>query len=169
MNEELQLKVQAYADGELAERDAREVTDVLAKDAGARALLQEFENTRRALAAYEEGIKLPESCEFYWSKIEREIHRLEKAPTARSGIFTLAFWRRFLVPAGALAALVLLGLLMLPKPPTSPQSTSAESEFTLADSDAFTYHDYANGTTLVWLSYPAEKEFAVTDSEDTLD
>jgi anti-sigma factor RsiW len=169
MNEELSLKLQAYADGELSGREAGEVADVVAKDAEARALLAELKNTRSALAGYEAEIKLPESREFYWSKIEREIRRLEKTEAPRPEISLFAAWRRLLVPAGALAVLVLLGFLMFPKLQSPPAIASAESEFTLADSDDFTYHDYANGTTLVWLSYPAEDEFADTDSEDILD
>lgn len=169
MNEELSLKLQAYADGELPERDAREVADLLAKDADARALLVELKNTRAALAGFEAEIKLPESREFYWSKIEREIRRLEKTETPLPETSLFAAWRRFFVPAGALAALVILGFLAFPQLRGSRAAASAEAEFTLADSDAFTYHDYANGTTLVWLSYPAENEFTDTDSEDTLD
>lgn len=169
MNEELQLKLQAFADGELSGREAREITDLLARDTDARTLFAELENTRGALAGYEAEIKLPESREFYWSKIEREIHRLEQADRPRLEPVRFWSWRRFLVPAGALAALVLLGSLMSPRLRTPTHIASAESEFTLADSDAFTYHDYANGTTLVWLSYPAENEFADADLEDTLD
>lgn len=171
MNEELSLKLQAYADGELPEREAREVADLLAKDTDARALVEELKNTRSALAGFEAEIKLPESREFYWSKIEHEIHRLEKPQTSRSETPVFAAWRRFLVPAGALAVLVLAGFLVFPllhDPRMAESAESAESEFTLPDSEAFTYHDYANGTTLVWLSYPAENEFADKDSEDTL-
>lgn len=169
MNEELQLKLQAYADDELSERDAREMADLLAKDADARALLRELKNTRTALADYEAEIRLPESREFYWSKIERAIRLQEKSPAPEPEISWMASWRRFLVPAGALAMLIMLGLLVSPRLHDSSQLADSESEFSLADSDAFTYHDYANGTTLVWLSYPAENEFADTDSENTLD
>ncbi len=169
MNEELQLKLQAYADDELSERDAREMADLITKEADARAVLEELKHTRAALASYEAEIKLPESREFYWSKIEREIRRLEKSPAPEPEVSWMAAWRRFLVPAGALAGLVVLGLLMSPRLHDSSQLATSESEFSLADSDAFTYHDYANGTTLVWLSYPAENEFADIDSEDTLD
>ena len=169
INEELSLKLQAYADGELSEREAREVADLLAKDTDARALVEELKNTCSALAGFEAEIKLPESREFYWSKIEREIRRLETSRTSRPEPSVFAAWRRFLVPAGALAVLVLAGFLIFPLLHGPHMAESAESEFTLPDSEAFTYHDYANGTTLVWLSYPAENEFADKDSEDTLD
>src|SRR6266513_3336151 len=75
MKQELQLKLQAYLDGELPDGEAREAAGLLAQDAEARALLAELKKTRAALAGFETDIKLPESREFYWSKIEREIQR----------------------------------------------------------------------------------------------
>jgi len=45
----------------------------------------------------------------------------------------------------------------------------AEAETALADSGAFTYHDDSAGVTLVWLSYPAEKEVAENDEMDTVE
>jgi len=166
MNEELALKLQAYADGELSGREAREMADLLAQDAGARALLTELINTRSALVSYEADIKLTESREFYWSKIEREIHRSEQPEAPRS---LFAAWQRFLAPAGAFAALVILGLFVLHQSGDSHAMASSAEEFALGDSDAFIYQDYANGTTLVWLSYPLGNEFTAVDSEDTLD
>jgi anti-sigma factor RsiW len=166
MNEELALKLQAYADGEVSDREARETADLLAKNADARALLAELQSTSDALAGFEAEIKLPESREFYWSKIEREIQRLEKAERLRSGSSLFRAWRRFFVSAGALAALAIAGLLVFSQP-RSPRAAETESAF--ADSNAFTYHDYAAGTTLVWLTYPAENEFTEIDLEDILD
>jgi anti-sigma factor RsiW len=169
MDRDLQLKLQAYLDGELPEAEAREVAELLRSDAAVSTLFAELRTTRNALVGFEADIKLPESREFYWSKIEREICRLEKCQTPRSETSLFAAWRRFLVPAGAMAALVILGFLALPLLHGPRVTASAEAEFTLADSDTFTYQDYANGTTLVWLSYPAENEFTEADSEDTLD
>jgi len=40
----------------------------------------------------------------------------------------------------------------------------AEIETALADAGAFTYRDYSAGTTLVWLSYPADTEVAENDN-----
>ena len=54
----------------------------LARDREAAALLEELRNTRAALAGFEAEVRLPESREFFWSKIEREIQRLE-APAPR--------------------------------------------------------------------------------------
>jgi len=168
MNAEFQLKLQAHLDGELSAREAREIEAALAADAEARALLAELRNTRGALAGFESEIKLPETREFYWSKIQREIQRQERAQPARPNAWLA--WRRFLLPSGAFAALAIAGLFAghqmgwLRGGARSPQI-----ETFLADSGAMTYRDELERTTLVWFSYPAENEFADSSAEDTIE
>lgn len=157
MNQDFQLKLQAYLDGELAERETRAVEATLAGDAEARALLTELQNTAGALADFESGLKLPETREFFWSKIEREIQRQDK-PAGRPA--PVLFWRRFLIPAGAFAALVLVGLIGLKSFGPANDAQAAAVETFLTDAGAMTYRDEAEGMTVVWLSYPAENEFA---------
>ena len=166
MNEQIQLKLQAYADGELGGRETREVADLLSADADARALLDELQNTRRALVGFEADLKLPESREFYWSKIAREIERAEPARRAAAPGSLAGLLQRWLLPASALAALVVAGLLVN----THWQNRRApEVEVAMADSDPFTYHDYSSGTTLIWLSFPAVNDLADLEPDDTLD
>jgi len=62
---EAQIKLMAYLDGELPEREAVEVREWLARDEEARALLAELQNTGAALAGHEAGLKLPETREFF--------------------------------------------------------------------------------------------------------
>jgi len=168
MKEDLQLKLQTYFDGELSEREAREVEALLAADAEGRALLGELRNTRGALSVFEAEVKLPESREFYWSKIRREIERQEKTETARPSPSPLAAWRRFFIPAGAFAAFAIAGLLAAHQLGWIGGASLAELETSLADSGAMIYRDQAEQTTLVWLSYPAENEFAETDADSTI-
>src|ERR1041384_1921221 len=111
MKEDLQLKLQSYFDGELSEAEARQIEASLAGDAEGCALLAELRNTRGALSVFEAEVKLPESREFYWSKIRREIERQEKIATARPTSSPFAAWRKLLVPAGAFAALAIAGLI----------------------------------------------------------
>lgn len=155
MEYDAQLKLQAYLDGVLPESEAREVANWLARDREAMALFGELRNTRQALVGYEVGVALPESREFYWSKIERELRRLQPPETAvRSAPFWSAL-RRFLVPAGAVAAVafaVIAGLF--------GEGQVSLVETAVADPAAFTYHDFATRTTLVWFSYPADDELA---------
>ena len=67
MNEEQQLKLQAFLDGELPEDEAREVVSLIARDEGAKALHAELKHTRQALKSSEANVQLPESREFFWS------------------------------------------------------------------------------------------------------
>jgi anti-sigma factor RsiW len=162
MENDAQLKLQAYLDGELPESEAREVANWLARDKEAVALHAELRNTRQALVGFEIGVALPESREFFWSKVEREIQRLEKPAPERPKPSWFSAWRRLLVPAAALAALVLAGQVLLTQSPGEGLATTS------ADPGTFTYRDYASGTTLVWLSYPAENEVAQSQPASTV-
>ena len=64
-----QLKLQSYLDGELPEAEAAEVARWLSEDQEASALLTELRQTTQAMAGFEDGVRLPESREFFWSKI----------------------------------------------------------------------------------------------------
>jgi hypothetical protein len=65
------------------------------------------------------------------------------------------------MPATAVALLAFLAVLV----PT----TESRVETSLEDSGAFTYHNFTAGTTLVWLSYPAESEGTDTEDQDALE
>ena len=165
MKHELELKLQAWVDGQLPVREADEVAHLIETDAEARALLTELKHTRAALAGHEDGIQLPESRELYWSKISREIECQQSKPQAVP-VSWLQSLQRLLVPAGAVAALLLVGLL------ATRQAGQGDVPYELTDlvaeSDAFTYTDEANGTTLIWFSYPSENELAEPDEFDIL-
>jgi anti-sigma factor RsiW len=150
------LRVQSYLDGELTAEERLQVEESLSRDSGSKGLLAELSMTRQALAGHEAGIRLPESREFYWSKIERGIKAAERAETIPSGrMASGGFWRRWLMPAGALATLALAAWLAGTQAGFI-HSAGQHGESALADSGAFTYRDYTTGTTLVWLTYPAE-------------
>lgn len=161
-----QLRLQSYLDGELPEAEAREMANRLARDQGAAALLAELRQTRDAVAGFEDGIRLPEPREFYWSKIKREIERLDEPAQARpSPVPLIARLRRFLVPAAGLALLVIAGLVAT----QGPSQDTVPIETALADAGAMIYHDYSAGATFVWLSYPADKEIADEDDLGTFE
>jgi anti-sigma factor RsiW len=169
MDYKAQLKLQALLDGELPEGEASEVTQWVARDREAAALLAELRHTRGALAGFDAGVRLPESREFFWSKVEREIQRLETPAAKPARVSYLTLLRRFLVPASAVAAVLMAGLMLNRPAGLTGRTVGTEIETALADSGAFTYRDYSAGTTLVWLSYPAENEVAETDESDTFE
>jgi len=179
MTDEQQLKLQAFLDGELTAGDVRAVEAWLARDSAAAALLSELQHTRSALAGFERpetagasstaaAVKCPESREFYWSKIKREIERTTpaagSAPVRTESLF--ARLRRTLIPLSAAAVLAIVGLVTLRQYSAGDRAIAVNSM--LADAGAFTYRDEAQGMTVVWLSYPAENKFAQKSSGVTL-
>lgn len=164
MTDEQQLKLQAFLDGELPDGEAREVASWLAQDAEATALLNELRNTRKALKGSETNVQLPESREFFWSKIEREIQRLEPVRATVPLVSFLERLRRLLMPMGAVAALVLAGLFTYHQLEPGARPHSTETDLAMAGADGFTYRDYSAGMTLVWLPFPAENDLAQNSS-----
>jgi len=155
MNEAEQLKLQAFLDGELPEREAREILALTQRDKDAAALLAELRNTRQALTRGESQPALPESREFYWSKIQREIEQLEPRPASVPAFSFAKFLRRIFLPIGAFASLAVITWVSIGQF-QKPAVVNADSmETVLTDEDAVTYQDQQEGTTLVWLSYPA--------------
>ncbi len=157
MDFEAQLKLQAYLDGELPEAEAREVAKRLAQDQGAVLLLGELRNTRQALKGAEPVVQLPESREFYWSKIEREIARSERPqPVEQKRPFILRL-QRFLVPlSGAVALAVLIGVTLLND---GGVGTLGETEVANEDMGAITFRSESEGMTTVWLYNRGDSEF----------
>lgn len=160
MDFETQLKLQAFLDGELPEDEAREVVSLIARDEGAKALHAELKNTRKAIKDSEANVRLPESREFLWSKIEHEIQRLEPVAQPTRSVSPFEVLRRLLMPASAFAALVIAGLITYNQIAPAGNPHMLETETAMANSDAFTYRDYSTGVTLVWLPFPAENDLA---------
>jgi hypothetical protein len=120
------------------------------------------------MAGFEVGVTLPESREFFWSKIEREILRQEQPEREPQSVPFFARLQRFLKPASAVAGLILIGLIANQQFGLLSGAGGAETKSAVDDPGAFTYHDYSAGTTLVWLTYPAQNEVADNDATDTL-
>jgi hypothetical protein len=100
---------------------------------------------------------LPASREFYWSKIERDIRRLSPPTPARSEPGLWAKLRLLILPTAALAALVVVIVTghLNPTPAASKKVADPDTptvETALASTDATTYRDTSEGTTLVWFT-----------------
>jgi len=167
MDFETQLKLQAYLDGELPEAEAREVAKLLAQNQEAVLLLGELRNTRQAIKGSEAIVQLPESREFYWSKISREIERLERPQPVeqkRPFIFRL---QRFLVPVtGALAVAIFLGITLL----NSGTGTAlGETELATEDMGAITFRSESEGMTTVWLYNRGDSELSDEPAPDSVE
>jgi hypothetical protein len=111
MKPEQQLELQAYLDGELSGHAAQRVADWMTKDPEAQVLAAELRMTHAALAGSGLELAVPESREFYWSKIRRAIEASEPAEReSQAGWNWLFALRKHVVP---LSSLTLAGLLAL--------------------------------------------------------
>jgi len=165
-----QLRLQAYLDGELSASEAKEVSDVLAKDPESAALVTELRQTSQALAGFEEGLKLPESREFFWSKVQRGIQSQENRTIAIERSMRIPWsvrLRRFLVPASGVAVIALLTLVVTKQSGGGSSDTSVETS--LADGGGVVYHDFSARATFVWLSYPPDSDSSEEDDTGSLD
>ena len=160
MDFERQLKLQAFLDGELPEAEAREVSNWIARDPEAAALQAELRNTRAAMRGCEAGVTLPESREFFWSKIEREITRSEKPATVEQKGTWFERNFRMLIPAGTFAVVMVTLVIGLWGMGLFSPARRPVIETAMVDSSAVTFRDEAEGTTLVWISFNGENDLA---------
>jgi anti-sigma factor RsiW len=168
MKAELELKLQAYLDGELSVGEAREVEASLARDSEAQQLLTELRTTVGVLRDNEPQVTLPESRDFYWSKIERAIERAEPEPVAP----LLAFWyslRRILVPVAGVALVLFLGIASLKVNTASdPLAHLVEVESLSEHVSSFSFRSQSQNMFVVWLHENADEQ-AAADSDDDFD
>ena len=158
MTREELLQLQAWTDGELPEAESRRWQQRVDSDPQARAVLHQLQQVQTLLQAFDESqIRLPESREFYWSKIARAIQAQAQpttTPILQPWSARISALKRWLAPAAALATLAAALLLTLP---SSHPTEYPELDLAFTDSEAATYRDDARSLTLVWFTYPAEK------------
>jgi len=147
MKEDLQLKVQAWLDGELPDAEARRIGEWIASDAEASALAAELGCLKQAMSGNEVAATLTDNRDFYWSKIENQIQREASRVRPRSTPW-FAGLRRFLAPAVGMAALACV-LVVAIKQAGVPAFDEISS--TIDGMEAVTFHDQSSQTTIVWL------------------
>jgi len=146
MKHDLELKVQAWLDGELPEREARRMGEWVARDAEASALAAELGCIRQAMFRNETAGALGEGREFYWSKIERQIQR-EAGPGRTDDLPWYARLRQYMAPlAGAAALACVLLMAVWQGAPTFDEISSTGEGM-----EAVTFHDQSAQMTVVWL------------------
>src|SRR5260221_7870771 len=107
MNQDRELRIQASLDAELSGRELAELERSLQTDDEAKALLNELRMTKSTLTANEPELKVPDTREFYWSQIKRQIESAEAAEVAARPSLWLP-WGRYFCPPARIAGLGLV-------------------------------------------------------------
>ena len=114
MNWDQKLQLQAWVDGELSESESRQVAALVEGNHDAQAIVAELRVTRGFLGGNEPEVRLAESHDFYWSKIRRDIERVEQAAELEMGRAQWwSAWRRLLAPVSGLALIAFVSVLSL--------------------------------------------------------
>lgn len=153
MTPETQLKLQAWLDGELPAADAPEVARLVERDPRAAALVRELKLTRQWLAAGEVTHPVPESREFYWSRIARRLAPRDH-PAADPGRLITA-WRRglaWLAPAAACAGV--LALWLWPRLETASRAAARPTEIETPTEEigTYTFRSESEQMMVVWVN-----------------
>jgi anti-sigma factor RsiW len=162
MNTESKLRLQAYLDNEVSSSEARQIASWIERDAEAKALCEELQATKALLTPENElPVTVPDSREFYWSKIAREIERTEQEPVARYA--PKPWWMRLLAPAAGAAV---LALVVFTSVAPNPHRAAAHQEQSQLENGTITFHSRDNGMTLVWISSGEEESAEATPAFD---
>ena len=155
MTDETRFRVQAWVDGELPESAAADASRLIQTDPAAARLAQELGMVRSWLAAGEAPRSLPESREFYWSKLQRALEGTGTGATATDGgpVPSLR-WLRWLLPAGLAAALAVVLYTAKPPPPQNAGLTSTEIDSPQEDWGTITFRSDREQMTVVWIGNP---------------
>jgi hypothetical protein len=164
INPDFQLKLQALLDGELPVEDAARVSALLADNAEAKALYDELSHTKSALRGNETVLPLPETREFFWSKIQREIERENREVAPAPKLSWFAWLQRHFLPVSGVAILFcVIGVMELNSRGTA--SPLAEMEMASDEMGSYTFRDQSEGMTMVWLyDRKADSQFTPAQS-----
>ncbi|HTG44298.1 MAG TPA: hypothetical protein VK633_07170 [Verrucomicrobiae bacterium] len=154
MNQDLQLKLQAFLDGELPNAEVNRVADWIDSDPEAQALLFELRTTKVTLRENELPHAVPETRDFYWSKINRAIESAERLESRPAPHF-ITLWRRFMAPLAGVALVTFLTLSMVHYFKRSQEdpylSHLAEVETPSDDVGAYSFRSPSGNMFVVWL------------------
>jgi ferric-dicitrate binding protein FerR (iron transport regulator) len=155
---EQNLRLQACIDDELSARERRQVESWLARDAGAHASAAELRAVARCLAANETPRPVPESRDFYWSKIARAIESETAAHEAARPQAAWERWRRWWLPAAAAVSLLALGGFGLLRWSSNGQNPAVlavvnDLETPIQEASSFSFRAEAERMTVVWVNF----------------
>ncbi len=158
------LQIQAWIDGELPPSEALRVQTAVAGDPSAQTLAANLRALQHHVRGAEPILHVPETREFYFSRIARAIEQEERSrerlrtESAHRGMH-LPYWLRWALPAAGLVA----ALAFFLRPPDNhpvPVSTIAavptmaghEVDAIAPEMTTLTFYSARDAATVVWVS-----------------
>ncbi|MEI7731468.1 MAG: hypothetical protein WCO56_17975 [Verrucomicrobiota bacterium] len=167
MNREEQIRVMAYLDGELTPAESKQVELWLATSPDGQGLAAELRLTREALRGNETSVKVPESPEFYWSKIQQAIEREERQTVPVSQPWWVML-RRYLKPISGFALFMLLAMGSTEFWMTGARYEAVEVENMSEHTQSLSFHNQAERMSVVWIVNRDTEEAESADPEDEM-
>lgn len=169
MKLESELNLQACLDGELSRWQSRKVAAWIARDQEAQGLLAELSMAKTALHGGELEMQLPETPEFYWSKIEREILRPQPAQS-KPVVGFLTAWRRLLAPLAGAALVTFLTVytFRMYDGTEDPQHHPAVVENLSEHTGAYSFRSQSEKMFVVWVYNRSEEATAEAEPADDM-
>jgi len=165
MKTEAILRLQAYLDNEVSSSEARQIASWIARDAEAKALYEELAATKAVLVPDNEiSVVVPESREFYWSKIQRQIEHAEREPARQ--VTQRPLWIRLFAPVAGTALLALFVFTSISFNPTARITQASLTEKSHSENGSITFRS-RGGLTLTWLSSAPEQAETIENVTDT--
>ena len=163
MKTEEMMRLQAYLDNEVSSAEGREIASWIARDSEAKGLYEELKATKTLLAPENElAATVPDSRDFYWSKIAREIERVEREPARENA--PRPWWVRILAPVAGAAALALFVFTSISiNGPGRSMAVGSQREVSATDS-SITFYSPEQKMTVVWIS-SGQEQVEVTPPE----
>lgn len=164
MNDDTQLKLMAYVDGELPANEVAAIEAMLKTDQAAADLVGELRWATEAISGNEMEIKVPESREFYWSKISKAIEFEEKqAERVAQATPSQKWWYKLLMPVAGMAAVVLAFTFVNPGQQGAAEGDAFQGaapvlEDGASDMNVYEYYDEREKMNVIWVTPGAETD-----------
>ncbi|MBL9139511.1 MAG: hypothetical protein JNK85_26825 [Verrucomicrobiales bacterium] len=171
MNDELRHRLQAWVDGQLDAKAAEEIARLVETEPEARQLSENLRQVRQLVRSHEPVRRVPDSRDFYWSRIRQGIE-LAEAQAARKSTPAPASgrgwtWWRWLLPVAGVALVVVVlrphapsnevspppGPLTVAQAPVTSNSVVSghEIETPSPELTSLTFYSAQDAMTVVWV------------------
>ena len=152
---EIELKIQALVDGELTEFEAGKLRDRIKNDVRLQVLHERLMQMKDLISKHEMPRVLPESSDFYWSKISQKIEVGGSAAQSSAQSLGMKWVFRRLAPLLGIASVALLITLQGPNLPDLGivLDHNHELELLADEIDVMTFNSADDSMSVVWIDY----------------